>query len=210
MNPEDHMSPPHLTPTRAEELRGLEGLAQREAQIPAHFALSLSELRAQAQTQPQAEPTPSESVQVVHAQAEPQAEPTVTAHTATVIADSTPDRSTCEPLVYPVETWVDVPTLEALIPRIAEQLERIAESDSPIHRSALLGLARRLSAVEVGDPALRLARQRRLEGMRWRAIAEELNERIEKGESRFTRPNGKLWSENNLRSLDTQRRRRSR
>ena len=194
MNPEDHMSPPHLTPTRAEELRGLEGLASREAQIPSHFALSLSELRAQAEP----------SVQVVHAQAEPSVHaPSVTAHAATTNADP-------EPLVYPVETWVDVPTLEALIPRIAEQLERIAESDSPIHRSALLGLARRLSAVEVGDPALRLARQRRLEGMRWRAIAEELNERIEKGESRFTRPNGKLWSENNLRSLDTQRRRRSR
>ena len=196
MNPEDHMSPPHLTPTRAEELRGLEGLASREAQIPSHFALSLSELRAQAKP---AEP----SVQGVHAQAKP-AEPSVQGvHAATTNADP-------EPLVYPVETWVDVPTLEALIPRIAEQLERIAESDSPIHRSALLGLARRLSAVEVGDPALRLARQRRLEGMRWRAIAEELNERIEKGESRFTRPNGKLWSENNLRSLDTQRRRRSR
>jgi len=196
MNPEDHMSPPHLTPTRAEELRGLEGLAQREAQIPSHFALSLNELRAQAKP---AEP----SVQGVHAQAKP-AEPSVQGvHAATTNADP-------EPLVYPVETWVDVPTLEALIPRIAEQLERIAESDSPIHRSALLGLARRLSAVEVGDPALRLARQRRLEGMRWRAIAEELNERIEKGESRFTRPNGKLWSENNLRSLDTQRRRRSR
>ena len=204
MNPEDHMSPPHLTPTRAEELRGLEGLAQREAQIPSHFALSLNELRAQAKP---AEP----SVQGVHTQAEPsvqgvhaQAKPSVQGvHAATTNADP-------EPLVYPVETWVDVPTLEALIPRIAEQLERIAESDSPIHRSALLGLARRLSAVEVGDPALRLARQRRLEGMRWRAIAEELNERIEKGESRFTRPNGKLWSENNLRSLDTQRRRRSR
>jgi len=193
MNPEDHMSPPHLTPTRAEELRGLEGLAQREAQIPSHFALSLNELRAQAKP---AEP----SVQGVHTQAEPSVQGV---HAATTNADP-------EPLVYPVETWVDVPTLEALIPRIAEQLERIAESDSPIHRSALLGLARRLSAVEVGDPALRLARQRRLEGMRWRAIAEELNERIEKGESRFTRPNGKLWSENNLRSLDTQRRRRSR
>jgi hypothetical protein len=102
-----------------------------------------------------------------------------------------------------------VGTFEALIPRIAEQLERIAESDAPIHRSALLGLARRLGAIEVGDPALRLARQRRLEGKRWRAIAEELNERIEKGETRFTRPNGKLWNENNLRSLDTQRRRRS-
>jgi len=185
MNPEDHMSPPHLTPTRAEELRGLEGLASREAQSAA-ISLRLSELRAQAEP----------SVQVVHA-------PSVTAHAPTTNADP-------EPLVYPVETWADVPTFEALIPRIAEQLERIAESDSPVHRSALLGLARRLSAVEVGDPALRLARQRRLEGMRWRAIAEELNERIEKGESRFTRPNGKLWSENNLRSLDTQRRRRSR
>lgn len=197
MNPEDHELPPHLTPTRAEELRGLEGLAQREAQIPAHFALSLSELRAQTQAKP-ATPTPTESVQVVQAPsvtAEPQAEPTP---------------SELEPLVYPVETWADVPTFEALIPRIAEQLERIAESDSPIHRSALLGLARRLSAVEVGDPALRLARQRRLEGKRWRAIAEELNERIERGETRFTRPNGQTWSENNLRSLDTQRRRRSR
>jgi len=110
--------------------------------------------------------------------------------------------------VFAVETWADVGTFEALIPRIAEQLERIAESDSPIARSTLLGLARRLSSIEVGDPALRLARQRRAEGMRWRAIAEELNERIEKGEVRFTRPNGKTWNENNLRSLDTQRRRR--
>ena len=150
MNPEDYQPPPGIDERRAEELKGLEGLASREAQIPSHFALSLSELRAQAQAKP---PEP------------------VTAHTATVIADSAPDRSTCEPLVYPVETWADVSTFEALIPRIAEQLERIAESDSPIHRSALLGLARRLSAVEVGDPALRLARQRRLEGMRWRAIA---------------------------------------
>ena len=190
MNPEDYQPPPSLSPERAEELRALHGFAGRESPIPSHFAVSLSELRAQAQ-------------------AKPQAEPTVTTHTATVIADSAPDQSTCEPLVYPVETWADVPTFEALIPRIAEQLERIAESDSPIHRSALLGLARRLSSIEVGDPALRLARQRRLEGVRWRAIAEELNERIEKGESRFTRPNGKLWSENNLRSLDTQRRRRS-
>ena len=190
MNPEDYQPPPSLSPERAEELRALHGFAGREAPIPSHFAMSLSELRAQAK--------PSE----------PQAQP-VTAHTATVIADPELDRSTCEPLVYPVETWADVPTFEALIPRIAEQLERIAESDAPIHRSALLGLARRLSSIEVGDPALRLARQRRLEGVRWRAIAEELNERIEKGESRFTRPNGKLWSENNLRSLDTQRRRRS-
>jgi hypothetical protein len=195
MNPEDYQPPPSLSPERAEELRALHGFAGREASIPSHFAVSLSELRAQTQAQPS---KPSE----------PQAEP-VTAHTATVIADSAPDRSTCEPLVYPVETWADVPTFEALIPRIAEQLERIAESDSPIHRSALLGLARRLSSIEVGDPALRLARQRRLEGKRWRAIAEELNERIEKGETRFTRPNGKLWNENNLRSLDTQRRRRS-
>lgn len=190
MNPEDYQPPPGLDERRAEELRALHGFAGREAPIPSHFAMSLSELRAQAK--------PSE----------PQAQP-VTAHTATVIADSAPDRSTCEPLVYPVETWADVGTFEALIPRIAEQLERIAESDAPIHRSALLGLARRLGAIEVGDPALRLARQRRLEGKRWRAIAEELNERIEKGESRFTRPNGKLWNENNLRSLDTQRRRRS-
>ena len=190
MNPEDYQPPPGLDERRAEELRALHGFAGREAPIPSHFAMSLSELRAQAK--------PSE----------PQAQP-VTAHTATVIADSAPDRSTCEPLVYPVETWADVGTFEALIPRIAEQLERIAESDSPIHRSALLGLARRLGAIEVGDPALRLARQRRLEGVRWRAIAEELNERIEKGETRFTRPNGKLWNENNLRSLDTQRRRRS-
>lgn len=190
MNPEDYQPPPGLDERRAEELRALHGFAGREAPIPSHFAMSLSELRAQAK--------PSE----------PQAQP-VTAHTATVIADSAPDRSTCEPLVYPVETWADVGTFEALIPRIAEQLERIAESDAPIHRSALLGLARRLGAIEVGDPALRLARQRRLEGKKWRAIAEELNERIEKGESRFTRPNGKLWNENNLRSLDTQRRRRS-
>ena len=190
MNPEDYQPPPGLDERRAEELRALHGFAGREAPIPSHFAMSLSELRAQAK--------PSE----------PQAQP-VTAHTATVIADSAPDRSTCEPLVYPVETWADVGTFEALIPRIAEQLERIAESDAPIHRSALLGLARRLGAIEVGDPALRLARQRRLEGKRWRAIAEELNERIEKGESRFTRPNGKTWNENNLRSLDTQRRRRS-
>ena len=190
MNPEDYQPPPGLDDRRAEELRALHGFAGREASIPSHFAVSLSELRAQAQ-------------------AKPQAEPTVTTHTATVIADSAPDRSTCEPLVYPVETWADVPTFEALIPRIAEQLERIAESDAPVHRSALLGLARRLGAIEVGDPALRLARQRRLEGVRWRAIAEELNERIEKGESRFTRPNGKTWNENNLRSLDTQRRRRS-
>lgn len=191
MNPEDYQPPPTLSPERAEELRALHGFASREAPIPSHFAVSLSELRAQAQA-PQ-----------------PQAEPTVTAHTATVIADSAPEGSTCEPLVYPVETWADVPTFEALIPRIAEQLERIAESDSPVHRSALLGLARRLSSIEVGDPALRLARQRRLEGKRWRAIAEELNERIEKGETRFTRPNGGAWNENNLRSLDTQRRRRS-
>lgn len=190
MNPEDYQPPLGLDERRAEELRALHGFAGREAPIPSHFAMSLSELRAQAK--------PSE----------PQAQP-VTAHTATVIADSAPDRSTCEPLVYPVETWADVGTFEALIPRIAEQLERIAESDAPIHRSALLGLARRLGAIEVGDPALRLARQRRLEGKRWRAIAEELNERIEKGETRFTRPNGKLWNENNLRSLDTQRRRRS-
>jgi len=190
MNPEDYQPPPGLDERRAEELRALHGFAGREAPIPSHFAMSLSELRAQAK--------PSE----------PQAQP-VTAHTATVIADSAPDRSTCEPLVYPVETWADVGTFEALIPRIAEQLERIAESDAPIHHSALLGLARRLGAIEVGDPALRLARQRRLEGKRWRAIAEELNERIEKGETRFTRPNGKLWNENNLRSLDTQRRRRS-
>ena len=189
MNPEDYQPPPALSPERAEELRALHGFASREAPIPSHFAMSLSELRAQAQAPQPAQP--------------------VTAHTATVIADSAPDRSTCEPLVYPVETWADVPTFEALIPRIAEQLERIAESDAPVHRSALLGLARRLGAIEVGDPALRLARQRRLEGKRWRAIAEELNERIEKGETRFTRPNGKLWNENNLRSLDTQRRRRS-
>jgi hypothetical protein len=195
MNPEDYQPPPALSPERAEELRALHGFASREASIPSHFAMSLSELRAQAKpSEPQAKPS----------------EPTVTANTATVITDSEPDQSTYEPLVYPVETWADIPTFEALIPRIAEQLERIAESDSPVHRSALLGLARRLSAIEVGDPALRLARQRRLEGKRWRAIAEELNERIEKGESRFTRPNGKLWSENNLRSLDTQRRRRSR
>lgn len=194
MNPEDYQPPPGLDERRAEELRALHGFASREASIPSHFATSLSELRAQAKpSEPQAKPS----------------EPTVTAHTATVIADSEPDQSTYEPLVYPVDTWADVPTFEALIPRIAEQLERIAESDAPIHRSALLGLARRLSAIEVGDPALRLARQRRLEGVRWRAIAEELNERIEKGESRFTRPNGTLWSENNLRSLDTQRRRRS-
>jgi hypothetical protein len=189
MNPEDYTLPPSVSPTRAEELRGLEGLAQREAQIPSHFALSLNELRAQAQAQP--------------AQS-------VTANKVTASADPEPHQPTCEPLVYPVDTWVDVATFDALIPRIAEQLERIAESDSPVHRSALLGLARRLSAIEIGDPALRLARQRRLEGVRWRAIAEELNERIEKGEARFTRPSGGTWTENNLRSLDTQRRRRSR
>ena len=199
MNPEDYQPPPSLSPERAEELRALHGFAGREASIPSHFAVSLSELRAQAKPA-QAKPAQaqSESVQVVQA-------PSVTAE-----PQATPTPSESEPLVYPVETWADVPTFEALIPRIAEQLERIAESDAPIHRSALLGLARRLSAVEVGDPALRLARQRRLEGVRWRAIAEELNERIERGESRFTRPNGQTWSENNLRSLDTQRRRRSR
>lgn len=185
MNPEDHMLPPSVSPTRAEELRGLEGLASREAQIPipSHFALSLNELRAQAQ-------------------------PTATAHPLPTPPDPEPEESPREPLVFAVETWADVPTFEALIPRIAEQLERIAESDSPIARSTLLGLARRLSSIEVGDPALRLARQRRAEGMRWRAIAEELNARIEAGEVRFTRPNGKTWNENNLRSLDTQRRRR--
>ena len=205
MNPEDYQPPPGLDDRRAEELRALHGFAGREASIPSHFAVSLSELRAQAKpSSPQAKPSSPQAKP-----SEPQAQPSVTAHTATVIADPEPDRSTYEPLVYPVETWADVPTFEALIPRIAEQLERIAESDSPVHRSALIGLARRLSAIEVGDPALRLARQRRLEGMRWRAIAEELNERIEKGETRFTRPNGKLWNENNLRSLDTQRRRRS-
>jgi hypothetical protein len=101
--------------------------------------------------------------------------------------------------VFAVETWADVPTFEALIPRIAEQLERIAESDSPIARATLLGLARRLSSIEVGMPAINVARAMRGERAAWRAISEHLNERIEGGEARFRPPRGERWTVDGLR-----------
>jgi len=159
-DPELSQLPPMTTPTS-----DLKGLAQRESAIPSHYAMSLSELRAQ-RTAP-------------------------TAPTASTAQPSQPKRA---PIIESVELEDLTEQGVALFRRVAELVRRIAESGDSMDHSALEGLALRLEtlqpkrsaptrAVQTSrrQRAFEVARELRNEGKTWEQVASALNARGYRG-----------------------------
>ena len=165
---------------------GLEGLAEREAQvepipdvpqIPSHYALSLADLRGSS--------TPQVSQPQV---SQPQvSQPQVT-----------PSQSS--EVEIRVSPWDDVATFAELVPRIQRALERVASSGESTDHQAVLALSRRLGAIKLGDPVERFAKSRRSAGDSWRDIADALNDRAE-SDPRYAPLRASEWTSANLRNL---------
>ena len=164
------------------KLRGLEELAKREGQrdplergdIPAHFALSLSELRsAQSKPTPKPEPvTPLDNVS-----------PSISAPAS------------------------EIRTFNELVDTIVTTLRTIASASDTVEHAKLEALARRLSELHIIKkrppqlaPALEYTQRERDKGTPWATIIEELNTKIEAGETEFATPQGKSWNRSSLNS----------
>ena len=168
-------------------VRGLERLAEREINapppIPSHYALSLSEFRSAMRAEPPA-PTPAPTT-------EPPAQP-----------------AQPEPVVY--ET-AEHATLEEYLAGVVRVARELIAQDSPIHRSALESLIRRVESVTL-EPSRSRGRgvvsaeveayivQRRAEHARYRMIADELNERAQTDPS-YAPPVAERWSHGNVRRI---------
>ena len=179
-------------------VRGLESLAQREAStpppIPSHYALSLSEFRSAIPAPAPVQPAP-----------EPVTEP--------------PARPDPEPVVY---ESAEHATLEEYLAGVVRVARELIAQDSPIHRSALESLIRRVESVTLTPPSLISAIalrptpsrgrgvvsaeveayiiERRAEHARYRMIADELNERAETDPS-YAPPVARKWSHGNVRRI---------
>lgn len=171
-DPELSQLPPMTTPTS-----DLKGLAQRESAIPSHYAMSLSELRAQ-RTAPPAPPAPTAP----------------TAPTAQPSQPSQPSQPKRAPIIESVELEDLTEQGVALFRRVAELVRRIAESGDSMDHSALEGLALRLEtlqpkrsaptrAVQTSrrQRAFEVARELRNEGKTWEQVASALNARGYRG-----------------------------
>lgn len=158
---QDWMNDPELAQI-SEQKSDWSGLAQREAPqaIPAHFATSLSELRAQQEAQ-----------------------------RAQITAPSKPQRETpTAPIIEPHEIEGLTEQGVALFGRASELLRRIAETGNSVDHSALESLARRLETLRVAPDTtserqrmLDVARQLREDGLQWKEAADVLNERGYRG-----------------------------
>lgn len=191
-------------------VRGLESLAQREAStpppIPSHYALSLSEFRS-------AIPAPAP----VTVQPEP-----VTVHPEPVQPEPDqpePVQPEPEPVVY---ESAEHATLEEYLAGVVRVARELIAQDTPIHRSALEALIRRVESVTLTPPSLISAIslrptpsrgrgvvsaeveayiiERRAEHARYRMIADELNARAETDPS-YAPPVARKWSHGNVRRI---------
>ena len=171
-------------------VRGLENLAQREAStpppIPSHYALSLSEFRS-------AIPAPAPVTVQPEPVTEPPAQP--------------------EPVVY---ESAEHATLEEYLAGVVRVARELIAQDTPIHRSALESLIRRVESVTLTPPSLvstpsrgrgvvsaeveAYIIERRAEHARYRMIADELNERAETDPS-YAPPVARKWSHGNVRRI---------
>ena len=176
---EDWMNDPELSqlPPMTTPASDLKGLAARESAIPSHYALSLSELRAQrtAQTAPTA----------------PTATTAPTAPTATTAPTAPPQRA---PIIESVELEELTEQGVSLFRRVAELVRRIAERGDSMDHSALESLALRLETLQPKrrtptraeqrnrrQRAFDVARELRDEGKTWEQVASALNARGYRG-----------------------------
>ena len=164
---EDWMNDPELSqlPPMTTPASDLKGLAARESVIPSHYALSLSELRAQ-RTAP-------------------------TAPTATTAQTAPPQRA---PIIESVELEELTEQGVSLFRRVAELVRRIAERGDSMDHSALESLALRLETLQPKrstptraeqrnrrQRAFDVARELRDEGKTWEQVASALNARGYRG-----------------------------
>jgi hypothetical protein len=173
---EDWMNDPELSqlPPMTTPASDLKGLAARESAIPSHYALSLSELRAQ-RTAPTATTAPTAP----------------TAPTATTAPTAPPQRA---PIIESVELEELTEQGVALFRRVAELVRRIAERGDSMDHSALESLALRLETLQPKrsaptraeqrnrrQRAFDVARELRDEGKTWEQVASALNARGYRG-----------------------------
>ena len=162
-DPELSQLPPVTTPPS-----DLKGLAARESAIPSHYALSLSDIKAQrtAQTAP-------------------------TAPTAPTTTTAPPQRA---PIIESVELEELTEQGVSLFRRVAELVRRIAERGDSMDHSALESLALRLETLQPKrstptraeqrsrrQRAFDVARELRDEGKTWEQVASALNARGYRG-----------------------------
>ena len=167
---EDWMNDPELSqlPPMTTPASDLKGLAARESVIHSHYALSLSELRAQ-RTAPTAP----------------------TAPTATTAQTAPPQRA---PIIESVELEELTEQGVSLFRRVAELVRRIAERGDSMDHSALESLALRLETLQPKrstptraeqrnrrQRAFDVARELRDEGKTWEQVASALNARGYRG-----------------------------
>ena len=179
---EDWMNDPELSqlPPMTTPASDLKGLAARESAIPSHYALSLSDLRAQ-RTAPTA-PTASTA---------PTATTAPTAPTAPTAQTAPPQRA---PIIESVELEELTEQGVALFRRVAELVRRIAERGDSMDHSALESLALRLETLQPKrstptraeqrnrrQRAFDVARELRDEGKTWEQVASALNARGYRG-----------------------------
>ena len=167
---EDWMNDPELSqlPPVTTPASDLKGLAARESAIPSHYALSLSDIKAQrtAQTAP-------------------------TAPTAPTTTTAPPQRA---PIIESVELEELTEQGVSLFRRVAELVRRIAERGDSMDHSALESLALRLETLQPKrstptraeqrnrrQRAFDVARELRDEGKTWAQVASALNARGYRG-----------------------------
>lgn len=170
---EDWMNDPELSqlPPMTTPASDLKGLAARESAIPSHYALSLSELRAQ--------------------RTAPTAPTATTAPTAPTAQTAPPQRA---PIIESVELEELTEQGVALFRRVAELVRRIAERGDSMDHSALESLALRLETLQPKrstptraeqrnrrQRAFDVARELRDEGKTWEQVASALNARGYRG-----------------------------
>jgi hypothetical protein len=182
---EDWMNDPELSqlPPMTTPASDLKGLAARESAIPSHYALSLSDIKAQRTAQT-----------ATTAQTAPTATTAPTAQTAT----TAPTAPTASPQRAPIIESVELEELTeqgvTLFRRVAELVRRIAERGDSMDHSALESLALRLETLQPKrstptraeqrsrrQRAFDVARELRDEGKTWAQVASALNARGYRG-----------------------------
>lgn len=184
-------------------VRGLEGLAQREdhrdpapPEIPSHYATSLSELRNAQRARPaQVAPAQVAPAQVTPAQVTPAQEIPRPAEGGYTLSDDVAS------------------SLAELLSSVVGVLRSIARSRDDVSHARLESLARRIDSIELStqtptrggareiDPrVIEYMLERRSQGVRYRLIAEELNERAQRDPA-LAPPVAREWTANNIRRL---------
>ena len=170
---EDWMNDPELSqlPPMTTPASDLKGLAARESAIPSHYALSLSDIKAQ--------------------RTAPTAPTATTATTAPTAPTAPPQRA---PIIESVELEELTEQGVSLFRRVAELVRRIAERGDSMDHSALESLALRLETLQPKrstptraeqrnrrQRAFDVARELRDEGKTWAQVASALNARGYRG-----------------------------